>query len=288
MALGYLADIFGQGEEGGLIHCTTASDFDSCFNNLKNVWVDRHTKGSQFLEYFTKYKADNIRLAMTVEVRSMCGLRFPPDVYTQNANECMNIVKTEQESRGPSPIRQKRNVLEVVESLRDLVSRQKKEQFHLVLRKGEYELVPSFKFLEAGDDYLHMSQVQKALRNNFFHCSLSDAIPEAEQLTLEKMSGIRIITVPFEVLASMFNVAANLIADSEKNLSKAPCGAENEMWVVVSASNPLKPHSLVQKRSQQMQQELSTLCKVFHLHTCDSHSRKAKQTQAIPRVVQEK
>lgn len=44
------------------------------------------------MTYFTKYKAEPIKNTMTNKVRSMAGLGFPPSVFNQNGNKCMNSI----------------------------------------------------------------------------------------------------------------------------------------------------------------------------------------------------
>lgn len=38
------------------------------------------------------YKADLIKNCMMADLRTMCGLGYPPSMYNQNANECANSV----------------------------------------------------------------------------------------------------------------------------------------------------------------------------------------------------
>lgn len=89
-------DIFGKNigtnRQPGLIDCFTPGEFDEKMQSLKESWERRHAQGKRFLDYFLKYKADPIKQTMTAEVRSMAGLGFPPGVYDQNGNECMNSV----------------------------------------------------------------------------------------------------------------------------------------------------------------------------------------------------
>lgn len=61
------------------------------------IWEERHPKGAEFIKYFTEKKASDIKETMTVEIRSLCGLGFPPDVHTQNASESMNRILKEED-----------------------------------------------------------------------------------------------------------------------------------------------------------------------------------------------
>ena len=85
----YMADIFGRGEEGVLIHSLSPNEFDDALAKMKATWETRHPKGADFIAYFLNKKASDIKETMTVEV--------PPDVYTQNASESMNRVLKEED-----------------------------------------------------------------------------------------------------------------------------------------------------------------------------------------------
>lgn len=97
-------DIFGKGmgnvAEGGLVDCKSTEEFDAALEDAMKNWKSLHENGAKFCGYFLKEKADVIRNCCTADIRSMCGLGFPPKVYTQNASECMNrLVKTEDDSK---------------------------------------------------------------------------------------------------------------------------------------------------------------------------------------------
>jgi hypothetical protein len=96
-------DIFGKkldgGIKGGLVHCTSSQEFDTALTVMVEKWNTLHNHGGKFVEYFLKEKADVIREAARADIRSVCGLGYPPKVYTQNANECMNrLIKAQENS----------------------------------------------------------------------------------------------------------------------------------------------------------------------------------------------
>ena len=66
----------------------TPDEFNEKLLALTGEWKSHHPQGERFLNYFTKYKAEPIKKA--ADIRSMSGLGFPPGVYDQNGNECMN------------------------------------------------------------------------------------------------------------------------------------------------------------------------------------------------------
>ena len=99
-----MCDIFGKEindeVEGGLIHCSSAEEFDSDLQSTTSKWKTCHTNGHRFVEYFLKAKANVIRETARSDIRSMCGLGYPPTVYTQNANEWMNrLIKAEEDPK---------------------------------------------------------------------------------------------------------------------------------------------------------------------------------------------
>ena len=144
-----VCDIFGkvldEVVEGGLVDCTSSREFDIALNNVTNKWKDLHPNGDKFTSYFIKEKAEIIRESATADIRSMCGLGFPPKVYTQNASECMNrLVKAEEDSKFA---KKADGLLSAIERIRTEVKRQKEEQFLAVIGRGEYNLTSDFLFL---------------------------------------------------------------------------------------------------------------------------------------------
>ena len=113
-----MADIFGWGEDAGLVHSQDGAEFYRGLGKLKVVWETRHLKGTDFFQYFIKNKAFDIRETMTTGVRSMYGLGFPPDVYTQTASASMNKLVKEEEKDESSSRRRRKMVCDIVERLR--------------------------------------------------------------------------------------------------------------------------------------------------------------------------
>ena len=79
----------------------------------------------RFLTYFNKYKAEEIKKTMTAEVRSMAGLGFPPGVYDQNGNECMNsVLQKEKDNTGKKRL----SLPQCARLIRTTVNRQRTEE----------------------------------------------------------------------------------------------------------------------------------------------------------------
>ncbi len=92
-----MPDIFGRtvGSERvpGLIDAESSADLDKSMEKLKEKWtVVLHCQGERFVSYFIKHKLELIRKSITADIRTMAGLGWPPNVYDQNANKCMNSV----------------------------------------------------------------------------------------------------------------------------------------------------------------------------------------------------
>ena len=135
-------DIFGNemGDkvDGGLIHTTSAEEFDACLQSAICKWTTFHEDGEKFVDYFLKSKAKTIRETARSDIRSMCGLGYPPTLYTQNTNECMNrIIKSDQD---PKSSKHQASLLPYIERIRAEVTRQHDEQFLALLGLGQYRL----------------------------------------------------------------------------------------------------------------------------------------------------
>ena len=155
-----MADIFGNGDKGGLIHCLSANDFDNALQQLEPSWKEKHRKGAEFLKYFIEKKQLYIKETMTVEIRSLCGLGFPPDVYMQNASKSMNRVLKEDKDQNSTRMA-KNSVVDIVKQFWKVVKRQEQEQFLSVIGRGEYAIKQRFKSLEVGERYFRMNEAQK-------------------------------------------------------------------------------------------------------------------------------
>ena len=109
--------------------------------SLSEEWKKRHPQGERFLTYFNKYKAEEIKNTMTAEVRSMAGLGFPPGVYDQNGNECMNsVLQKEKDKTGKKRL----SLPQCVRLIRTTVNRQRTEEQLALIGIGDLELDPLY------------------------------------------------------------------------------------------------------------------------------------------------
>lgn len=105
-------------------------------------WTSVHPQGNKFVDYFLKHKADAISPTMNANIRSMVGLGWPPTVYDQNANECMNsVLQREKQLTG----KRKPSIPEFVCILRATVARQRTEEDLALIGIGELALDDNYK-----------------------------------------------------------------------------------------------------------------------------------------------
>ncbi len=111
------------------------------------------------MHYFLNEKADVIRKTATADIRSVCGLGYPPKAYTQNANECMNRLIKAQETSSFS--KKEAALLPYIERIRREIVRQQ-DQFLSILGRGPYQLTNEFSFLEVEEQkFYSMTDAQK-------------------------------------------------------------------------------------------------------------------------------
>ena len=83
-----------------------------------------------FLPYFVKGLADVMKDSMRADIRSMCGLGFPPTTYSQNASECLNRYVKEN-AKGSEDVTS--SLVEVVKNISDVQTIKPTAFVHLVL-----------------------------------------------------------------------------------------------------------------------------------------------------------
>ena len=84
---------------------------------------------------------------MTAEARSLSGLGYPPDLHSQNANECMNAVI----KRGQT---KKMDLADCIEHLRKEVNNQQSMKKLAMISRGELSVSDDFNsFLIDEDDF---------------------------------------------------------------------------------------------------------------------------------------
>ena len=131
IALEIMSDVFGKKIDGridgGLVDCSSSEEFDNALISATQKWITIHENGKDFVNYFLKEKADAIRETARADIRSVCGLGYPPKAYTQNANESMNRLIKAQETSNYS--KQEAALLPCIERIRREIVRQQEDQF---------------------------------------------------------------------------------------------------------------------------------------------------------------
>ena len=153
----FMGDIFGSPSclTAGLVSSKSKEEFLERLECLKDDWIARHKEGKKFLEYFIRNKADQIANCLTAEVRSLSGLGYPPNVYTQNANECMNAVVKRAHGK-------KIDIAECVENLRREVNHQQNMKKLAMISRGELSVSEQFSsFSVDEDEYFRMNKQQR-------------------------------------------------------------------------------------------------------------------------------
>ena len=231
----YRADIFGKNvgsnRRPGLIDASNPAEFDTKMESLSEEWKKRHPQGERFLTYFNKYKAEEIKNTMTAEVRSMAGLGFPPGVYDQNGNECMNsVLQKEKDKTGKKRL----SLPQCVRLIRTTVNRQRTEEQLALIGIGDLELDPLYVDLAVDEKtfYRKTKQQTEAALKKFnkqqvraedmtsasTNYDVSSNVPPLSMSPQE--SGI--IRVPLTILNAMFHKAGLLISRGQQAIVAAP------------------------------------------------------------------
>ncbi|CAB4029271.1 Hypothetical predicted protein [Paramuricea clavata] len=293
-----ISDIFGKNvgdkREGGLIDCTSSDDFDQACDIAVKKWSN-FSKGEEFVKYFLDGRSDVLRESCRADIRSMCGLGYPPRVYTQNANECMNrvIKQTKPTQYGKKSL----TFLEYVEKIESEVKRQQEEQFLAVIGRGEYRLRKEFEFLHVDEaNFYRMTPKQKIdMKKKFFTISVSEkngnvSSTETNPVSTQSYSlsvtatQSQIINVPFQILRPMFEKASRTV-ETKSNVWKVPSldhGKERYVTYMVMSQTSPKPHTVF-VHSKTNKVECDSTCVNFTSYRICSHCiAAAEMAECLP------
>ena len=245
-------DIFGKkvdgGIDGGLVDCTSDKEFEDAVTSVTDKWNTIHENGAKFVHYFLKEKADVIRETAKADVRSVCGLGYPPKVYTQNANECMNrLIKAEDNSNYS---KKESSLLPYVERIRSEIQRQQDEQFLAVFGRGQYQLTEEFSFLKVEErNFYAMTDLQKkSLKKKFFSIKMTEIqeAPGTNEMPSLSVSpeDAQIIDIPFTLLKGMFDKAATLVSN-QSHIWKMPTNSDSRPIFMVPSTSSENAHKVV-------------------------------------------
>ena len=240
-----MTDIFGRDMGSkrvpGLIDVTDQDEFETTIQKVLEKWSSLHSQGERFISYFRKYKEEVIRQTMTADLRSMAGLGWPPTVYDQNGNECMNsVLQREKKLTG----KRKLSIPEFARLLHTVVKRQRTEEALAFIGLGELRLDELY--VEEGMNesvFYKKSRAQQDAALKRFHnrevkvnCILPLELEEEPNLqsaenTLSPLSvdldNVGIIRVPFSILARMYRRAAAIFSCKSEAIVSDPGKGDN-------------------------------------------------------------
>lgn len=248
----YLTDIFGRRVENkkikGLVDCSTTSELENSHNDLKPAWIDRHRSGKEFSTYFEKHKLELIKATMSQNIRSMAGLGFPPEVYNQNANECMNSVL----KRDIPNDKKRMSVTEFIDHCRSLEQRQRTQEQLAMIGRRELKVCHELYNDLCVDDvaFFRKTEAQKnAVSSKFFNAnvrsshlnSLLDTTTSSESTHLLSVTveNSKILSVPFPIVKEIFKEACELLSTPESIVPAPGCF---DTFIVVNLTDKTKPY----------------------------------------------
>ena len=189
-----------------------------------------------------------IRESAKADIRSVCGLGYPPKVYTQNANECMNRLVKAEDNYNYS--KEEKSLLPYIKRIRNEINRQQSEQFLAVIGRGEYQLTEEFSFLKVEEqNFYKMTDLQKkSLKKKFFSIRMTETqgarcTSETQSLSVSPEDA-QIIDVPFPLLKRMFDKAGTLFKN-QSHIWKMPKNSNSRPSFIVPSTSSENPHKVV-------------------------------------------
>ena len=134
------------------------------FQALLQKWKGLHANGATFGSFFRVQKLQLVKNCMSAKVRTSAGLGFPPDVYTQNANECMNsVIKRDTKGKKLSP-------KEAASAIEACVNEQESQVKLALIGVGELRLAEGHEqFQIKQNEFYAMSSNQRSIHVAKFH-----------------------------------------------------------------------------------------------------------------------
>ena len=121
----------GEVVEPGLVNSLNAEDYDKMAEELFVKWNENFVDSmKEFILYFKSKKSQLIKNCMTAKIRSLVGLGYSPQPYTQNVNKCVNAVL----KRGQ---RKCKNITDVIKILQNYVKEQDTQIQLSLMGQGE-------------------------------------------------------------------------------------------------------------------------------------------------------
>ena len=253
IALEIMSDVFGKKIDGridgGLVDCSSSEEFGNALISATQKWITIHENGKDFVNYFLKEKADPIRETARADIRSVCGLGYPPKAYTQNANESMNRLIKAHETSNYS--KQEAALLPYIERIRREIVRQQEDQFLSVLGRGPYQLTDEFSFLEVEEQkFYSMTDAQKkSLKKKFFSVKMNETSrpairPTTTQFLSVKAEDAQFIDIPFPILKRIFDKAVVILSSKPTYVIKMPTSCNDRPTFLVHSTSSENPHKV--------------------------------------------
>lgn len=96
---------------------------------------------------------------MTTDLRTMCGLGYPPSMYNQNANECGNsVIKRDNKL-------EKLSVQDCLTHLQNIVQGQYNGTRLIVLGRGEYSVSEPNREYQVNEEKFYQKTKQQKIRH---------------------------------------------------------------------------------------------------------------------------
>lgn len=187
---------------------------------------------------------------MTADLRTMCGLGYPPSMYNQNANECANsVIKRDIKL-------EKLSVQDCVTHLQNIVQRQYDEARLAVLGRGEYSISEPYREYQVNEEkYYQMTKQQKIRHETRFFTgpvkNQQEKMLDYDQCNLSvSPESSHISTVSQTVVKDIFAKAGKLL-QCEGNVVQAP-GSDGKLFFVLNSYAKTTPHhvSIAGNKSQ--------------------------------------
>ena len=189
-----LDDIFGKQVSGtqymGLIDSEDEASFHSKLEVLHSKWSSMHDRGSDFYDWFLKYKSNILLSTMLKPVREKAGLGSPPDIFTTNASESLNAV---------------------------LKSKS------IINNCGKFRIRDQYRHLAVSQDkWCQMSLASRTTHINSFHkFSLKSRSENASALSISANAAASSSTVPLSLFEGIWSKALQLL-QSKDSFAPAP------------------------------------------------------------------
>ena len=239
-----MKDLFGKTNLDTHIKGVVDAEGELEFGELLNNFCEKWAKFPNLIAYIVTEKEEVMKTSMRADVRSICGLGYPPKTYTQNANECMNRWVKDKLTK---PLKSFSDVIKLIE---EEVKRQTDQVSLSLSGNGEWTLDPSLKGskFDIGIKFYQKTSVQ---RRNFLKAfnefvqeppkdSRGGNTPGTPTLSISANdSGL--LFPPMEVLNEMFNKAAVLL-ENDNAIVRAPGVSEGLFFVVSNNAN--SPHKV--------------------------------------------